>query len=140
MDGTLSLIVRSLHIAAAALLVGGLGFAGLALTPALRDAAARAVVIGRWKRWMMISMTVLLATGFYNFFTVGLPKGDVDPGYHAVFGIKFLLALSVFFLASVLAGRAPAFESMREQPGRWYGIALLLGVAVIVISGVLAAS
>ncbi len=40
-------------------------------------------------------------------------------------------------LASLLIGRAPAVDRLREQSSRWYLVAALMGLAVILISGVL---
>ena len=57
--------------------------------------------------------------------------------YHAIFGIKFLAARAIFFLASALAGKAPGFAKMRENSGKWMVAILLLGGLIILLSGVL---
>jgi hypothetical protein len=82
-------------------------------------------------------MTLLIVTGLFNFWKTGLPKAEIDSGYHMWFGIKVLLAVAAFFLASVLVGRAPAFEGLRRNAGTWYRILLLVGIATIAVSGLL---
>ena len=60
-------------------------------------------------------------------------KGDAL--YHALVGIKILLALGVFFIASVLVGRSPAFEGMRQNRAKWLKIIVILATVIVGISG-----
>ena len=57
--------------------------------------------------------------------------------YHLLFAVKFVAAMGVFFLASALTGKSPAFASLRNRPGIWLSLVAGLGVLVILISGIL---
>lgn len=86
----------------------------------------------------MACITLLLLSGMYNFMTIGMEKAkQVGALYHALLGIKILAAFGVFFLASVLTGRSPAFESMRTNSKKWLAITASLGILVVLISGIL---
>src|SRR5262249_3406376 len=78
---------------------------------------------------------LLLLTGFYNYLVVTMPNHKGDSLYHMLIGIKILLALAVFFLASVLVGRAPAFEKLRQHRKTWLGVVILLAALIVVILG-----
>jgi uncharacterized membrane protein len=132
------------HVLAAVVAVGGLLFLRLVLMPSAKETlsdtehhALREAIRRRWQKVVLACIALLLVTGFYNFFTISLAKAEVAPAYHMLFGLKFLAALGVFFLASVLTGRARGFAGMRAAPGRWLAVAAALAVAVILISGVL---
>ena len=88
----------------------------------------------------MAAIGLLLLSGMYNFVVSSIPRAkeaDVTAVYHAIFGVKVLAAIGVFFLTSVLLGRAPAFDRMRATPGKWLALNALLAVAVVLLSGVL---
>lgn len=142
-DLILPLLARWAHILAAVTLVGGILFIRLVLLPsydaltAEQKAAMRSVVIGRWKKVVMVCIALLLLSGAYNFFKVSLPKAEVAPIYHSLFGVKFLVAMAVFFISSALVGRAPVFERMRTDSNKWFYINGVLALAVILISGAL---
>ena len=55
--------------------------------------------------------------------------------YHAIFGVKFLLALVVFYFASGLVGRGSGTAWIRSDRARWLGVTLGLAVAIIILSG-----
>lgn len=57
--------------------------------------------------------------------------------YHVLFGVKFLLSLVVFFIASALVGRSPALAAIRKNARVWLTVNLMLVVAVICIAGVM---
>jgi hypothetical protein len=57
--------------------------------------------------------------------------------YHPLFGIKFLLALAIFFLASMLAGRSQGTQKFRDHAARWLTVSLVLATLVVAISGIL---
>lgn len=131
---------RILHVSTAILLLGGSLFTVLALQPVLRNQtesvrnAIAGQLRGRWKRWVHLGIAVFLATGFYNYFRA-MPLHKGDGLYHAIIGSKILIALVIFFLASVLVGRSQRFESWRQ--GSAWPIALLcvLGIIVVALSG-----
>jgi uncharacterized membrane protein len=92
----------------------------------------------------MLAITILLISGLVSFFNIrrqfiGAGYEKLPPLYNMLFGIKFLLALGIFFIASALAGRSRALEKFRENARLWMTVNLVLAVLVICISGVLRA-
>ena len=81
--------------------------------PALHEA-----IRSRWSKWVMGAILFLLISGFYNFFTL-TGRYQLPKAYHMLFGIKFLLALAIFTLASFLTGRTAVAQRMRQnaRPG-----------------------
>jgi hypothetical protein len=57
--------------------------------------------------------------------------------YQMLFGIKFLLALAIFALASILAGRSPGTQRIRDNAKFWLNVNLAMALAVIAISGIM---
>ena len=55
--------------------------------------------------------------------------------YHALFGVKFLLALGVFYFASGLVGRGEGTAWIRANRGKWLSVTLLMAVAIVMLSG-----
>jgi uncharacterized membrane protein len=135
-------ISRWLHVATAIVLLGGTAFQWMVLRPAARqlpDAEhdrLRELVMGRWRKVVMAGIGLLLLTGFYNYLLAPTPA-DVWKLYHPLVGTKILLALAMFFLASALTGRSPAFAGLRKQSGTWLVVLLLLGAVIVAISGYL---
>jgi hypothetical protein len=68
---------------------------------------------------------------------LALPSKVEPIPYHAIFGVKFLAALGVFFLVSALVGRSPVFARLRQSGGRWVSLVIALGALIILVSGVL---
>jgi uncharacterized membrane protein len=149
MDPTL-LALRWAHVLAAIVAVGGLVFARFALLPALGelDEQTRDRIHDRirraWLPWVIGAITLLLASGLANFLLFnarvrdeGWAGGDWMrlTGYHALFGVKFLLAMLVFFLASGLVGRGAGTAWVRRDRATWLTLAIGLAVAVVMISG-----
>ena len=85
----------------------------------------------------MISIGLLLVSGLYNYFVVTRHHHSGQALYHALFGVKFLLALAFFFLGSVLTGRAKVFDRLRERAPVWQGVMLVLAALIIMIAGVM---
>jgi hypothetical protein len=54
-----------------------------------------------------------------------------------LFGIKFLLALVIFFVASLLVGRSPAADRFRQKRKTWLTLNMTLAITVVLISGVM---
>ena len=138
------LISRWVHIMAAIITVGGAVFMRFALWPSatsvlddeqhqrLRDA-----VRSRWAKFVHICIALLLVTGGLNFALLAmLPKIDAMP-YHALFGVKLLMALAVFFLATALVGRSPGFAKMRKNSRKWLAVLAILGATIVLMSGML---
>ncbi|MDH3283353.1 MAG: hypothetical protein OEQ13_01325 [Acidobacteriota bacterium] len=143
-DLTIRLLFRWLHVVTAVVAVGGLVFLRFVLLPAVQEAltpeqhaALRERLMRRWRIVVFASIAVLFVSGMYNFMAVSINKGRELPAYHMLFGIKFLAALGVFFLASIMAGRSAAFEPLRRRGGLWLGVTAALGVLVILLGGIL---
>jgi uncharacterized membrane protein len=137
-----SLLSRWLHIFGAIFLMGGAFYMRAILIPsaaeALDDAThqkLRASLMGRWRKWIMVLSLVLIATGLYNFLAVTRFAHPGQPTYHMLFGIKFLLAIAVFGLASMLAGRKSISLKLQQNAKLWLGITLAMGAAIVMIAG-----
>ncbi len=148
MDALL-LLLRWMHIFGAVILVGGLCFTRFALLPALADTddntreEIQEKIRRKWLPWVIIGITLLLVSGLTNFIlfndtvkSQGWGDGQWmrQTSYHAIFGIKFLLALGVFYFASGLFGRGSGTAWIRSDRMRWLGVTLGLVVAVIMLS------
>jgi len=138
----LPLIMRWLHILPAIVAVGGIAFIWLVLSSAIRHTLEeeqanqlRERIKGRWKRIVHVSILLFLISGIYNYFRA--LWGDPAPPalYHMLFGIKFLLALGVFFLASALNSSREWAAQFRKQTWVWTGVTLVLAVVVVLVSG-----
>lgn len=137
------LVFRWMHVLAAIVAVGGTIYQRFMVLPALGElpAAERARVAdairGRWAMWVRAAITFLLISGLYNFLFVVNKRYDLPPLYHALFGIKFLLALVIFTLASFLTGRSGVAQRFVAAARFWLTVNLVLALAVVGISGVL---
>ncbi|WP_437185642.1 hypothetical protein SH668x_002754 [Planctomicrobium sp. SH668] len=133
------LLSRVLHVLGAIALLGGAIFTRYVLLPTAETlpenehAALKAGVTKRWKMFVHVGITVLILTGFYNFIVVAIPQHKGDGQYHMLMGIKILIAMVVFFLASVLPGRTPAFEGMRKKSKFWLTVTIFLAVIVVAL-------
>jgi hypothetical protein len=125
--------MRFLHIISAIALLGGAlawRFAAIPATAALasetRDKVGNAIAAA-WRPFVIFAIAGLLISGTYNF----LNKTGLTPAYHAVFGMKFLLALHVF-AAVYLAGRPHNAKRSRQLTG-----VAISGTAIVILSAVL---
>jgi len=139
----LDVLSRWAHVGAAVVLVGGSIFIRFVLMPAaagLQESERQALrerIGGRWKKFVMAGIVLLLLSGFYNFFKLSIPSHRGDGFYHGVMGVKILLAFAAFFLASVLTGRSPRFDPIRANAAKWLGILILITATVVALGGVL---
>lgn len=142
------LLARWLHIIAAALAIGVPIFMRFVLMPARQqlEESQRAVlheaVMARWRVFVYVMIVVFLATGFWTFLGVARWKDPNFPPsartwYHALFGMKVLIALAMFFLSSALAGRSAAFARFRSNARLWVSILVVLGVLVVILAGIM---
>jgi uncharacterized membrane protein len=142
MDG-LALVLRWLHIIPAVIAGGATIFVRLALLPAMATlpeterVRLKETIDARWRLVVAGCITLLLISGLANFFLYQAPAHKGQAHYQALFGIKFLMALVVFFLASALSGRSAAFAPIRANARFWTGVAMLLVVLILLVSGVL---
>lgn len=129
---------RWLHITAAVTAAGGAIFMKLALHPASETLAEeprralREAVRARWAKVVGMAIGVLLLTGLYNFLMIVQRYNLPRPWYHMAFGIKFLAALVVFFLASILVGKTELAQKLRARAAGW--LTLLVGLILLVLA------
>lgn len=148
MDPTL-LALRWAHVLGAVIAMGGLVFARFALLPAISelDASTRDrvhdAVRRKWLPFVIAAITVLLASGLANFLLFnsrvkaegwGEGRWMAANAYHALFGVKFLLAMAAFYLASGLVGRGAGTQWMRDNRATWLSVTIGLMLAVVMIS------
>ena len=144
--------LRWLHIVAAIAAVGGTIFMRMAVVPAAQGLAdeTRAELYAQIRRrWAMVvhaSIGFLIISGIINFlllvFAARQPawadwKATYEPTYHMVFGIKFLLALVVFFIAEALVGRGAATQKIRDNAKTWLNVNVALALVIVALSGIL---
>lgn len=129
----LNVFMRFLHIVSAITLVGGVlawRFAAIPATTALAsDVRAKVgdALAAAWRPYVILAVAGLLISGVYNF----LGKTGLTPAYHAVIGVKFLLALHVFAVA-ILAARPNNAARARQLTG-----VAISGVTIVALSAVL---
>jgi uncharacterized membrane protein len=129
----LNIFMRLLHIISAITLLGGVlawRWAAIPATAALayetRDKVGNAIAAA-WRPWVIFAIAGLVVSGTYNF----LGKTGLTPAYHAVFGIKILLALHV--IAVTYVATAPNNAKRARQ---LTGVAIS-GVTIAILSAVL---
>lgn len=146
MDGELVLqvVMRWLHILAAVVAVGGTIFLRFVLMPVAGrvleenvHTELRAGLVRRWQPFLHTCILLFLVSGFYNYLAVTRHLHDDQPLYHALFGVKFLLALAVFALGLILTSRKAYAEKFRQNAKLWLGVLAALAVAIVLISGVM---
>ena len=141
----IDVLSRIFHVTTAIMLLGGSLFTLLAYQPVLQTQPdqVRRTISGQtrdsWRRWVHMGIAVFLVTGFYNYFRA-MPLHKGDGLYHALIGMKIIIAMAVFFLASVLAGRSPRFENWRQAAAWPLKLLCLLGILIVAISGFLKVS
>ncbi len=138
----LGVVLRWMHILAAITAVGGTIFSRVALLPAasgLPEEPRRALLEGirsRWSKFVAGAILFLLVSGLWNFMQMERAY-KLGALYHALFGIKFLLAFAIFFLASVLNGRSALAQKVRANARCWLTVNMTMAILVVCISGVL---
>jgi uncharacterized membrane protein len=132
-----------MHIVPAVVAGGATIFAWIALLPALarlpetERLRAQEEISRRWRVVVMACITLLLVSGIANFVLYQAPAHQGQPLYHVLFGVKFLAAMSVFFLASALTGRSAALARIRANARFWVAVNATLVFLILLISGVL---
>lgn len=141
----LLLILRYMHILGAIMLMGGTIFMRFGLAPAVAglDTQTRTnlheQVRSRWSKFVMLAAGLLLVSGLAN---LGLAaRYEYEPvfgmSYNMVVGIKFLLALPIFFFASLLAGRSATAKKFQANAVTWMNVNLVLALVMVLMGGVL---
>ena len=143
MELYINLALRWIHILSAITLVGGVLYTRFAVLPLLEslDEQQRetigAAMRKNWAKFLMISVLLLLVTGIANMILVPMYNVVPKPTYGMLAGIKFMLALPVFFIVSVLNGRSSMAEKVRANHRLSLNIAVALCVVVVLLAGYL---
>ena len=141
----LNLVLRWIHVLSAITLVGGVLYTRFAVLPVLESLGedqretVGAAMRKNWAKFLMISVALLLVTGIANMVLIPM-YNDIDksgPSYGMLVGIKFMLALPVFYLVSVLNGRSNNAANFRKKSRLWLNIAVVLCVAIVMLAGFL---
>ncbi len=144
----LLLLLRYAHILGAITLMGGTIFMRFALRPVVvglppeSKAIIHEQVRSRWSKFVMLASALLLISGLtslalagrYSFGPVlGMEKG----GYHMLVGVKFLLALPIFFIAALMTGRSSLAKRIQANVELWMNVNLALALTMVLIGGYL---
>jgi uncharacterized membrane protein len=138
----LNLVSRWLHILAAITAVGGTVFARFVVVPSLEPllpdqrAALHAAMRARWSKIVAAAIGFLLLSGLYNVGYLSI-EYQLPRWYHPVFGVKFLLAMAIFMIASILTGKTPAADNLRRNLKLWLNVNIVMAVLVVCLSGIL---
>ena len=143
----LLLLLRYMLILGAIALMGGTIFMRFALRPVVvglptdTKATIHDQVRSRWSRFVMLASALLLISGIFNLALAG--RYDFEPvlgmpkGYHMVVGIKFLLALPIFFIAALMTGRSSLAKRVQANAELWMNVNLTLALLMVLIGGYL---
>lgn len=132
------LISRVLHVASGGVILGGLVYLKYVIAPLASGSDDRdeALYRGRrsaWARLVMLCTTLLILSGFFNLYNIMVTSEDLPSTYHMLFGIKFLLAMFVFFVAAGTAGASPLAVNMRARLDQWLNLALSATLAIFIV-------
>jgi uncharacterized membrane protein len=143
----LLLILRYMHILGAIALMGGTIFMRFALAPTVAglDETTRQKiheqVRGRWAKFVMIAAALLLVSGILNMILIPMNyelSGVVsNKQYNMIVGIKFVLALPIFLVASFLTGRSATAKKVQASAPLWMNVNLALALVMVLIGGYL---
>ncbi len=139
MDHIIPLISRWMHILPAVVMVGGAIFTQLVLCPALAgndpENVVKQQVKRKWSKVIMGCALFLLLSGLYN--TMVIFGGDDKPVgmYHGLFGVKVILAFSIFYISSLLAGKSDAAQKFQEKEAFWGKINMYAAIVVVLLAG-----
>lgn len=129
----IAVFFRVLHIFCAITLLGGVLVWRFGAIPAESALASDTrtklgnAIAAAWRPWVLFAVVGLLLSGVYNF----LHKTGLTPVYHAIFGIKVLLALHVF-VAAILAARPDNPRRSRQLTG-----VVASGIIIVILSAIL---
>ncbi len=137
----LAIISRWTHVGTAIVLVGGTFFLRFVLTPVAAQfpdtdqVQLKSCVMAAWKKFIHAGIVLFLVSGFYNYLIVAAPLHKGDKLYHPLIGMKILLALGMFVIASALVGKSKVCEGMRKHATFWQSAILVIAAVVVGISG-----
>ena len=142
----LELALRWTHILSAIILLGGIFFLRFTVVPsmtAIKDqgqAEFEAACRSRWSKIVMITSGLLLASGLYNAVMNIINYEFSAKTYHGLVAVKLLLALGIFFITAILAGRTSTADRFRQNVRFWLNVDLLLAIALIAVAGLMKTS
>ena len=141
MEFILALVMRWVHIVSAVFTVGGSVFIPFVLLPVVSANLSesergpfRDAVMKRWKAFFHPFIILFLVSGFYNYMAVTAPLHQGQALYHALFGVKFLLAIAFFGLAIIATSTMAWSKKMRARSGIW-ALLVLTGLLIVLIAG-----
>jgi uncharacterized membrane protein len=129
---SLNIFMRFLHIFSAVVLAGGAltwRFAAIPATEPLADETRRKVgnaMAQAWRPYVLFAIAGILISGTYNF----LHKKNLTPAYHAVFGIKILLALHVLAVMYI-ATRPNNDRRARQLTGVVFSAVVIVALSAV---------
>ncbi|HEY2019091.1 MAG TPA: hypothetical protein VGH38_36545 [Bryobacteraceae bacterium] len=133
MADALFVIMRWLHFSSMATLIGGILYGRLVMTPAIGSLAPEAgealagKVAAAYRPMVLAAVCGLIVSGLYNVFT--------NPGhsvtYHALLGVKLMLALHVFAVAFLIT------QPHNPRRARMMTGTIISGLIILVISAYL---
>jgi uncharacterized membrane protein len=123
---------------AVVLMLGGSFFMRFILLPvatatldASKHTELRERLMARWRPFVHGCIGLLLLSGTWNL--IQAMKAKPDPIYHTIFGIKFLLALIIFWLVIMLTSSRD-IAWIKNHRRRWMSLLVALGIGVIFLS------
>ncbi len=136
--------MRFVHLTGVVVFVGAAVFARYVVSPAgeaLKDPQPRyaEAVRGRLAKLILLSVAAILISGFYNYLRNQISQHEGQALYHALMGVKIILAFAIFFFASALTGKAKAFEFLRSKADTWMGAVVIAALIIIGLAAVLGA-
>ncbi len=133
-------IAQWIHVSAAVVAVGGMGFMLFVLYPSVEvlKADQRELLLkfvsGRFRWVVWISIILLIASGLYNVGLVWLVPWGL---YWEVLTLKLVLAFAVFGLIACLTVPLGFFKRFQQRRRMWLSVAFAMGMLVILIAAFL---
>ncbi|MEN1678759.1 MAG: hypothetical protein AAGJ46_04155 [Planctomycetota bacterium] len=144
--GFVDILSRATHTICGGTLLGGAIYLRFVIAPSLASIEGEAadaeatLYADRRKAWALCVAAcagLLLLSGTYNLIMVMANYEKMPPLYHGLFGVKFLLALAVFVVSAMIAGRSAVAKKMQQGAKSWLSLLVTLTIAVFVFGAVL---
>ena len=133
----LQIVMRYIHIVSAIIVVGGMSFMLMCLTPAVRlldeqfrDSLMK-MVHHRFLRVVWVAIGGLIVSGAYNWYMLQKTYDKIGPKANALIGTKVLIA---FIMFAVVGART---VGMMQNPRRALMINIHLAAIVILLAAIL---
>ncbi len=132
-----ALVSRVLHTTTGATLLGGIVYLRWVAAPHASGGDLYSGGRRAWAGCVGACTGLLLLSGFFNFWVIYTGNEKLPPLYHALFGAKFLLAVAVFALAALLAGKTSLAGRIQANSRFWLNVTLALLLAIFALGAVL---